>query len=279
MKYLALIGSLASIILISCITGQQAGISHDGDIVKALQKGQNVVRSGQTFNDVINLDDLFGLSQQSAEIKGELIFINCTFEKGFKWQNKEGKMLRFLDDVIFKDCTFKDEFTINDAQFDSRFHVLSCIIEKSIDVQRSTFRFGARITDNKIGNDFIAQYCRSWGDITFFDNDAGRDVLCQGMSIFGKAQLGNMKALGAVDLSSGDFHENFSANYMRIGRKLIVSNCRFHGGLTIDELEVTQSVSVKNSLVVGGYLLKVNNDNVVVDTGNLMLLNGKEEKN
>ncbi|MDX1685119.1 MAG: hypothetical protein R3275_07770 [Saprospiraceae bacterium] len=241
--------------LVACTTSNGFNTNQSGGIIDQIRRGNDIVQIGTTISEAIELGDLFSVHEQSFEVRGEWLFVDCTFEEDIIWKDSEGRTVRFRDDITFKNCEFKGNVIINDAAFEGNFKMLDCVVAKDLDLQRNTFFYPVRITGCKTGNDMTLQYSRFHEDVTFLDSEVGRHVLCQGLSVYGKSQFGNLSSSGSVDLSNSDFHENFSANYMSIGGKILTSNCRFHGDFSMNQFEAGGSVSIKNSRVMGQFLL------------------------
>lgn len=255
--------TIAIVILISCFSGKTIE-SDDRDIYSGLRSGKALVVTNRTILSPLDFEKLFKDHELSHEITGEIQFVNCIFEEDVRWASRSGKNLVFRDDVVFRDCIFQKSFTISDARFDGRFFLTSSLIRNSLDLQRNTFQQRARIEDNEIGNDIIMQYTRVKDDLSLFESKAGRDILMQGMSIQGKTQMGNVECNGALDLSNGDFHEVFSANYVRVGRKVLAGNSRFFGDFSMNSLETAGTVNLEKSRAFSEYVLETTTDSASI---------------
>lgn len=261
----------------SCWSGKQAGQNPEG-LLKKLNDKHVLTIKDQVIDETLDFNRLFLTDELSHAIETEIQFVNCTFKKDLMWESKTGKLLIFRDDVVFRDCTFEGEVKLNDARFEGRVMMSNCVFTRSLDLQRSRFDQQVRIEQCEFGNDLVLQYSRNDGDVSLLHSKIGRDVMLQGLSSRGKWQMGNLQCQGSIDLSRGDFHEEFSANYIEVGRRVFVSNCRFYGNFSMYSAVVTEMVNLKRSRVYGEFLMSAKDGEMAIEDEGFVLMDKIFEK-
>jgi len=242
---------LITALIASCMTSKNPSGIDNASIIDQLRSGANVIIKGQTIDESLDLNQLLGPNESSADIRGELRLVDCIIKQPMTFKGENGRYIRFLDDVIFENCTFESSFVINDAVFDAKCQIGDCVFQESLDLQRNTYRFRLRIESCQIGNDLIMQYSRSYGDVHVFNNKAGRHFLLQGLSVFGKTQLGNSEIGGSLDISKSHFHEDFMANYLKCEKKVLAGKAFFHGDFALHSYKVNGEIDLKESTFMG----------------------------
>lgn len=247
---------LVCIALISCSAVKKSHIMPTERLITALQNGDNFKSVGETFDG-----DLFSewLNQaqrdnHSVYIDSELIFKECIFTGVFGLKPMEGRKIYFNKELIFEQCEFQKEVYINDAFFKARVQFGNNLFRESLDLQRSSFVSICRIDDNEIAQDLILQYNKFHENLSVFGNTLGRHILMQAASVLGSTQMGNTSLYGSIDISNAHFHEIFSLDYAKKGKKLLAGNSKFYSRCYIKEMSDFTFVDLSASEIYGKYL-------------------------
>ena len=219
-------------------------------IKERLQEDLNINMKNQTISEDLDLSQVWKVDQRSIRIKSSLFFQGCTFKDDIIAENKTGGRWIWEGDLIFENCHFEGDFRLTDAVFDGRVRIINCTFAKSLDLQRSTFRNAVRISGNQTGNDILLQYGRIYHDLQAMDNQLGRFLLAQGVSVHGQVQLSGTRAQG-IDMGQAHFHEDVSANYLEISGKINLVNSLCQGSMSIQDSKSETTISTKGLDVRG----------------------------
>lgn len=99
---------------------------------KNLQKDDNLVIKGETFNEDIDITQMLEFHPSvpgvmKAVVKGNVVFENCNFYKFQAFTKKEGKnyIIEFRGDVVFDKCLFRDSVDFSYMVVNGDFHASS----------------------------------------------------------------------------------------------------------------------------------------------------------
>jgi len=251
MKYLISTIITITILLVACASTKNKPSSNIDKLKAAILNGEDFIGNDLSFEEELDLVDLFPSTEGSKYISSQLIFNNCTFKSEINWFNKRNLRLYFDKEVQFNDCTFNEEFTIQDAIFRARLQIKSCLFRKSLKLDRNSFLFKSSIDGNEIAQDLSAQYIISQEDLNIFGNTLGNNLLLQGIQLNGIAQFSTNQLNGSIDLSKSRFAADLLMNYTKGGKKLLAGKALIANSLQLINLENFQSIDFSGARVGG----------------------------
>ena len=246
MKKTIITCTAAVLLFLGCRSFTPAGTAVKGTLISDIIEGADISMRDAVITEDLVLSSAVG-DGQHVIIGASLHFVNCVFEGDIDFSPAKMGQLMFAKQVVFENCVFKGEVKFNDALFFGRFQMGKCEAHHSIDLQRNTFNYRFRVDETVVGQDLILQYSRFANDFSVFGTECGRHMSSQGISVHGKSQFSSSKTGGSLIISGCHFHENFTANYLIVGDKVLAGSSQFQG--RVDFLDLSCQTLIKTSQV------------------------------
>jgi len=247
------------------------------NIKKALMSGENVSVSGLTIKEELDLTQVIQMTRFNAKssygkVKGDLFFMDCTFEKPFIAfsQNEKGgeDAIQFLGNVSFINCKFEDDFSFR-----------SCTVHGATDFSNTTFKQKANFQDaifmqranfNKAFwiDEALFQNVRFYHKTNFMDIKVDNHMMFQSAVFHDETNFSLAECLKYVDFSLVRFDGPALFNYIKWKDRAVFNDAIWMMDCLFIEPELGD-ISFKNSDVRGKYLMsgeKISGNHISLET-------------
>jgi len=165
--------------------------------------------------------------------------------------------------LIFKNCRFVDKVHISKGTFHESFIAEGCVFEKDLVFDDSTINNDLQLSYSYFAKDvdithtniqgYLVFHFSSFEKNLFLDRSTiNRNLIMSASLVNMETKLTNMEISGEVYFTLVDFLEGFKIEYLN-GELVSVSSCRFFKDVILDDLVLSNSLSLRNSVFEGSF--------------------------
>ena len=231
-KSLFYFGCIVLVVLLFAGTGCSVSSSIAGGWKEKLKKGEDIVFTGQSFKEDIDLTELLNFRPSTPGVKraivnSNLIFENCSFASFIASAQKEDDLyiIEFRGDVVFINCVFKNIVELSYCTFDREFSVADTeFIEpfkanNALFLGRTIYFNNAIFYSNASFNGAVFS-----NNTSFFKTSFRENVFFQRTSFNGNSYWGAALFDGYAEFGSAIFKQN-----LHFGEAKFIGRTNFSG--------------------------------------------------
>ncbi|MGM0375643.1 MAG: pentapeptide repeat-containing protein [Bacteroidota bacterium] len=246
---------------------------------ESLQKGENIVIKGETFNEDIDLTEILEFHPSvpgvmKAVVKGDVVFEKCNFYKFLLSSKKEGKtyMIEFRGDVVFDECLFRDTVDFSNVVINGDFHAGTTEFSALAKFNYAWFKgrnnnfTDAGFYNKALFNGSIFDNRTRFFKTEFKDAAMFQSVVFKGHSFWGAArfngytEFGKSRFIQDLDMSEVLFSGRTNFNHMnclmtaRFNNAEFAENVDFSGATFYQDAEFYDSIFESERMGVEDYI-------------------------
>lgn len=235
------------------------------DVERKLKRGESVAMEGKHISGDIDLTKAGsaaqGLPETRAEVRGELVFVNCVFEGSVSGRLQTGSGLvtaDFAKDVSFVGCVFEKDIDLGQCTFRGRLRLERCAVKGEARLDGAAAQGGAILNQTEFEGKAMLDGMRLGGQSGFAGMKfrqtailqnirAECDVMMVDCEFGGICDLSRIRIEGDLNLSNSEFAGRAECRDGRIYGNATIAGAKFGGNVTCENTLIDGLVRIDGS--------------------------------
>lgn len=222
---------------------------------KSIRRGKDVVIQNQSFSSALDLTKLVQSklvtpSRKHAQVKGNIVFINCVFNGFSAFSQEEGMMttLEFCQNLVFHNCAFNNTTDLSYVQVNGDFSMLECELAGPLTVNNAWFRGkSSSFTSSKFMDKVKAVNCMFDNRASFLKAEFEQSVSFQKTVFKGKVLMNGITFNKYAGFDEIIFQQGVSFDQSVFKKEVLFDLTSFLVHVSFDGTDMGKSPSFKQT--------------------------------